>query len=87
MKIIKCAGYANGQHCPTVGEYVRKYDPDAHNGIGFVEFTNDKSRAIKFPSIVEAIRFWQQTSVKLPLRADGKPNRPLTAMNAEIVDE
>ena len=42
----------------------------------------DERDARQFPSAKEAILYWRQSH---GTRIDGKPNRPLTAFNVEIV--
>lgn len=59
--------------------YLEAMDFEAHGGQGFAVFTNDKAMAKRFDNVVEALAFWQTQSKTVPLRPDGKPNRPLTA--------
>lgn len=66
------------------GEYVKVYDPEAHDGRGFIEFTKNINEAITFNSNREAMDFYRQISTTRPLRQDGKPNRPLTAFSVMI---
>ena len=66
--------------------YLKAYDPDAHAGRGAVESTSWLSRALKFQTREEAFEFWRQPSTVQPLRADGKPNRPLTAFTVTIME-
>lgn len=68
------------------GEYVKVYDPEAHDGRGYIEFTLDLKEAITFASRREAMDFWRTVSVTRPIRPDGKPNRPLTAFSVMIED-
>ncbi len=65
--------------------FVRHFDPDAHDGQGFVEFTRDPLDAIQFSTAPEAMALWKMQSNLKPIREDGKPNRPLTAFNVQIV--
>lgn len=62
-----------------VGMWLHRYDPDAFDGRGQIVFTPLKSEAQRFPSMIEAMACWKQPSTRVPLRDDGKPNRPLTA--------
>ena len=68
-----------------VGRYVRQFDPDGHDGRGDLVTTADIHEALTFPSAAEAMMFWQSQSKVRPLRADGKPNRPLTAFTVAVV--
>ena len=67
------------------GSYVATYDPDAFDGLGHATFTEDPYLAATFASFERALEFWQAQSKVRPLRDDGKPNRPLTALSVEIV--
>jgi hypothetical protein len=57
------------------------YDPEAHDGRGEVKFTNELGWAKRFADLQEALTFTRQVPRRQPTRADGKPNRPLTALN------
>ena len=67
-------------------EYVKSYDPNANDGQGDATFTADINEALKFKDIMEAWRFAMQVPAKKPWRADGKPNRPITAFTLEYID-
>ena len=47
------------------------------------KFCQNKKKAQSF-TFEEAIDFYGKISVKQPLRADGKPNRPLTAYTVQF---
>lgn len=84
---IRCEGLVgvNVVDSPTVtGSYLQSYDPDANGGRGDAVWTNDPANARRFDSPVDAWECWRQTSTVQPLRADGKPNRPLTAFTVTI---
>jgi len=49
-------------------------------------FTADISKALRFADISLALDFWRRQSRKFPLRADGKPNRPMTSTTVEIIE-
>lgn len=66
------------------GRLVEDCDVDAMDGIGLVHFTHFESRAKKFASAAEAMRFWRRQSTVRPIRPDGKPNRPLTAFSCTL---
>lgn len=82
--VIKAVGFANGQFCPHGGQWLSSFDREAFNGQGHATFTSDPDLALRFPSFGEAFAFWNQQSKSRPTRADGKPNKPLTALTVEI---
>lgn len=65
-------------------QYVVAYDPEAHDGMGYVESDTDPEEPLTFATVEEAIEFWRQSPDNRPLREDGKPNRPLTAFSVEF---
>lgn len=86
MKVIRAIGFANGMHCPHEGQFLKKADFEAFGGQGHMTFTDDITKALKFASAGDALIFWQTTSKTKPKRADGRPNRPLTALTVDIED-
>ncbi len=70
---------------PPIGCYLRSYDPEGANGRGVAEFTPHLHLALVFDSVQEAVACWRQVPASRPLREDGQPNRPLTAMTMEFV--
>ena len=84
VKVIRAMGFANGRHCPHVGQWLLSFDFNAHNGQGFGVFTKNPAKAMRFDDAKAAFAFWRTQSVVKPLRPDGKPNRPLTALTIEI---
>src|ERR671922_286132 len=64
--------------------WLKSFDPDAYDGLGLVEWTHDIDQAIKFKDPIEAKDYFAQQSTVRPLRADGKPNRPLTAYTVTL---
>ncbi len=89
--LIVCAGLAGMQVNTTsipLGEYLQAYDPDYANGIGRADWTPDKAQAKRFPDFPAALSEWKRESKVRPLRADGRPNRPLSAFSItfETVD-
>jgi hypothetical protein len=87
--VIIAVGFENGTHCPHAGQFLKSFDHDAHDGQGFGVFTKSLARAKRFDTREELFAFWQQQSTVRPLRPDGKPNRPLTALTVttEPVEE
>jgi len=82
--VITALGFANGTHCPHAGMYLRSFDHDAIGGIGHGVFTRHANRAQTFKDQREALAFWHRQSKVRPWRADGKPNKPLTALTVSI---
>ena len=78
-------GAANGHPTEYDGQYVQTFDPDYEDGLGRVWTTRYLSEARVFSTVAEALEFWRTQSTVKPLRADGKPNRPLTALTVETV--
>lgn len=66
------------------GKYLEWHDVDAHGGRGADRWTSDVSKALRFNSFQDAMACWKQQSKKVPLRDDGKPNRPLTAYSVMV---
>lgn len=67
-----------------VGAYLEWFDVEEYNGRGSAKWTTDIDHALLYPTVKAAMDAWQTRSKLLPLRADGKPNRPLTAFNVAI---
>jgi len=65
---------------PT-GQYLRSYDPEAHDGQGNAVWTADLAEALRFDSKPDLMRCWQQVPRSRPRRPDGRPNKPLTAFS------
>lgn len=76
--------FASGEPCPHAGQYLQAADFDAHDGRGFVQWTEDPARAKRFPSMGEALAYWRTRSKVRPIRPDGRPNRPLTAASVVV---
>lgn len=72
-----------------LAEYLKSADVEAFNGRGEFNCTKDIKQAMRFDSHEAAFEFWRRQSKTRPLRPDGKPNRPLTAINVtfEKVEE
>lgn len=65
--------------------WVVSADPNGHAGKGQLDVTTDPSKARRFASLDELFNAWRAQSTVLPLRPDGRPNRPLTAFTIEPV--
>ena len=85
MRAIQLVEFANGAPCDQAGQYLESFDPDAYGGRGYVTWTPDLSKAMRFANEAEALgMLWRQPTVR-PLRPDGKPNRPLAAYDTVFV--
>ena len=82
--VIRAVGFANGTPCPHAGQWLKSFDHDAFGGQGHGEFTDDLDRAMRFTNNGEAFEFWSRQSTVRPLRPDGKPNKPFTALTVSI---
>lgn len=82
--VIRALGFANGVPCPHEDEWLESFDHDAYNGRGYGTFTRKINHAKRFASKAEAFEFWGRQSAVKPLRPDGRPNKPLTALTIEI---
>lgn len=85
IKILSVAG-AIIDSKGLVGGYLRRYDPEAHDGQGHMESTNDVAEAVRFETVADALRAYQAVPKKRPRRPDGRPNKPLTAFTIEVVE-
>jgi hypothetical protein len=85
--IIKIISPVVGGPSDLDGLWLKSYDPDGRGGRGNVIGTKKRAEALRFTDMPSAMKFWRQPSSVLPLRPDGKPNRPLTAFNIEVERE
>jgi hypothetical protein len=69
---------------PQLGDYLEWSDPNARHGFGDDRWTDDVTKAQRFPSFEAAMACWTTQSTKRPFRDDGKPNRPLTAYSVTV---
>lgn len=76
--LIECWGMGDGSAGP-VGQFLERYDLNAHSGLGEAWWTTDTDKAMKFKDGAEAMTAWRAASTVKPVREDGRPNRPLTA--------
>lgn len=76
--------FANGTPCPHAGHYLKKFDHEHDHGRGFGVFTPHRKKAKRFDSREELFEFWQRVPKNWPYRADGQPNRPMTALTVTI---
>lgn len=62
---------------PKRRRFLKYFDPNANNGRGYIETTNDVFAAKKFSDVEQVTLEWQLQSEVLPLLSEGKPNKPL----------
>ena len=79
---------------PDTEEFLASFDPDWQPAresdrvagmSGLATWPEDPRRAMKFADSGAAFDGWMTQSVSVPLRADGQPNRPLTAHTVTVV--
>lgn len=78
--IVRILGLANGEPSPLDGMYLKAYDPHAHGGVGLIEGTPHRRRAMEFEDLTSFHALYVQAHGTRP---DGKPNRPITAYNLQ----
>ena len=66
------------------GPFLKSFDFEAFNGLGEASYTRDATEALLFPDAEAALAFCHTQSKTLPVRSDGNPNRPLSALAVEI---
>lgn len=73
---------------PTaIGRWLVSWDFEAREGRGDGQFSEDRSLAMKFDSVMELLEFWKTQCTSVPKRPDGRPNRSLTAYTVQPVRE
>ena len=85
IQLIGPAGLAI--RTPHDGRYLVECDVDGveqGNLIGLIVSTDQLEEAKLFPSVADALLYWKRQSTTIPLRPDGRPNRPLTAYTVEV---
>lgn len=71
--------------------YLKSYDPDYREDgaaiypTGYIEVTADPAEAMHFAGLDDAVELINLQSRRVPYRADGRPNRPITAYTIEVV--
>ena len=66
-----------------VDAWLVAFDVDGHNGQGDICISQHLADAMVFASVEDLLNFWRKQSTLMPIREDGKPNRPLTACTIE----
>lgn len=84
-KVIRVVAIGTTER-PPADCWLESFDVDAHDGRGDAAWTSDVARAMRFPDVGAAMTAWRTQSTVRPLRDDGLPNRPLTALTIQIED-
>jgi len=84
IRNVELVGQDLGVESPPAGLYLSYYDPDAVNGYGAADWTDDPAKALHFDNPQQAFVLWHRQGTIQPLRPDGKPNRPLTAFTIMV---
>jgi hypothetical protein len=79
--IIRLIGMPDGSALPQSGLFLK----DADFVTESFTWTYEQAEAKQFDDAGQALDFWRTQSTIWPLRSDGKPNRPLTALSAEFI--
>lgn len=69
------------------GQYLKDFDFEANNGEGFGTFTSNIAEAKSFATMYDAITFIKTQPECRPLRDDGLPNRPMTAVSISVSND
>lgn len=85
MVILQVLGDALIGRAPPKPTFIKGCDFEADGGRGLPVFTQKREDAKKFDDAAQALDYWKTQSQTVPLRPDGKPNRPLTAFNVTIL--
>lgn len=86
--VIKLVGLVSGAGHPLDGQYVTRYHPGPPSMRPrecLLLTTRDVSRAKVYASALEAHAEWTRVDEREPVRADGQPNRPMTAWSIFIL--
>ncbi len=93
MYVIRVLADASTGTEPIYKTWVKSFDPDfqpkGYKGpkTGYIETTVIRSEAMKFETMAIAHQLYMTKSSKVPVRPDGKPNRPMTAFTVVIEEE
>jgi hypothetical protein len=82
---IRLVSTAFGDPTEHDGRFIKsvKFDVD-ELGRALLVTTPNEDDALDFPDSIAAFEFWKTQSKTVPLRPDGKPNRPLTAWTIQL---
>ena len=85
--VLRLVGTAAGKPTEFDGKFLEYYDPSycpknlPYDG-GALLVTPDLNQAMQFKDAAAALEKWRES---YGVRADGQPNRPLTAFSVEVV--
>lgn len=82
--LLKIVNRADTGDQPPVPLYVRSADFEGDEGRGTIVLTTVPGDAMQFENAIDAMEFWRTESKTVPVRPDGRPNRPLTAYTVEL---
>lgn len=85
MFVIRFVGLVNGQRSPQDGRYLKAFAFKGPVGEMVLETVHLPGLALQFPTVLDAMEAWRSVDPREPVRADGRPNRPLTAFTVEVV--
>jgi hypothetical protein len=78
--VMLCHGDARGMG-ENEGQYLAEFNLEA--GHEKIRWSDDIAEAIRFDSFHDFFATWNTVYARIPVRQDGKPNKPLTAWNVE----
>lgn len=61
-------------------------DVDACDGLGSFTLSNDPLAAMGFADVSAALEYRNRRSRVKPVRPDGQPNRPLSALTIQVIE-
>lgn len=79
MILMQLVSDAFGRPMAQTGQYLQAFDFEAGDGVGVITMTRNPREAMHFEDLHAAFAFIKRTPECRPTRADGKPNRPLSA--------
>lgn len=80
--LMKIEGLVIGAASPYDGEYVKEWDPGrGEPGEAWLVTTRNPAEAKHYARAAEALDDYERVDPRQPTRADGQPNRPLTAFS------
>lgn len=85
-RVIRIIGLVVGEPTEHDGRYLVDYDPSSPIHPRWIHLVTSASlHDAKRMTYEEALDVWRATDKRNPVRADGRPNRPLTAFTVEIL--
>ena len=78
--------WANGKPLHCAGEFVKSvHVQEAPNTIEWLTTTPNIKEARTWETPRDALETYEEVLISNPVRPDGKPNKPLTALTVELV--